>query len=216
MMNKEKSILLLLIISIVFICTVSNVNIINAKIGEYKYSNWAQNEVIYANDFGIIPDGVIDMTASITKENLTKSMLYFYLTYEKEIPEVNIMYKDTKDIDIINASALGLISGKDQYFYPENNIKREDAFILVNNLLDKLHVNIPVIEDIVEFKDNELISNESFNSIQRLYKLGLIEGIGDNKINPKDDISMEELFALLVRVNKLIKESDIVQLKKHI
>lgn len=99
---------------------------------------------------------------------------------------------------------LGLVNGYNNNFNPTGSITREDAMVIINNIISTL--NIDTNNDITtlsKFKDAQDISNYANKSVAVLVNLGIING-SDNNINPKENITREQLCKIVSDLHELI------------
>ncbi|WP_379358712.1 MULTISPECIES: S-layer homology domain-containing protein [unclassified Paenibacillus] len=101
--------------------------------------------------------------------------------------------------DYIHALAdKGLTNGfEDGSFRPENEIMREEAFVLLyRSMKDKLKRS-PVDVDLTSFKDADDISSWSCEAIQALVNAGVLSGGTDGRLKPKETITRAEIAKIM-------------------
>jgi len=105
--------------------------------------------------------------------------------------------------EVMTAKALGIINGnKDNYFYPNNPITRQDAAVIINRAL--MAVNKPLqgsSTDILSgFKDVETISKYALSSFASLYYEKIINGKTAQMLAPIDKTTRAEAAVLISKV----------------
>lgn len=81
----------------------------------------------------------------------------------------------------------GLISGyTDDTFKPNNNITREEMAVVISKLLHKIHANISIDTDILQYSDKDDISSYALESVAAVTTLGIMGGMGNNMFSPKE------------------------------
>jgi hypothetical protein len=102
------------------------------------------------------------------------------------------------------AAQSGIVLGDGENFYPNAKISRQDLFAVIYRYLAFVEKPLLVTEQYIIFADAAQISDYADNAIQTLFKLGLITGTGDNKINPAGNASRAETAALFDRLLELL------------
>lgn len=119
--------------------------------------------IMVLKSFGIKPDTTIT-------ENFSDAGNKYYTSY------------------LATAKRLGLVSGVGKNNYaPEANMNRQDMFVILYNVLDKLG-EIPTgsgVKNIESFNDSVEIAAYARNAMKLFVETGTISGDG-NKLNPKD------------------------------
>lgn len=100
------------------------------------------------------------------------------------------------------AKSLGLIKGDGEFFYPENNITREDIMVIITNALDFLGLRLEESLDLnlVDYDDYETISDYAKNAVNILTRAGVVRGY-DGKISPKDYATRAQCAVMLYGVS---------------
>ena len=100
------------------------------------------------------------------------------------------------------AKSLGLIKGDGEFFYPENNITREDIMVIITNSLDSLGLTLEESLDLnlVDYDDYETISDYAKNAVNILTRAGVVRGY-DGKIGPKDYATRAQCAVMLYGVS---------------
>jgi hypothetical protein len=118
-----------------------------------------------------------------------------------------ITFSDTTSREVEIAAALGLVNGVgNNQFAPNALITREQIVTIFDRMLTKLDITYPVSTDYIRFVDENLISDWAKPSVQMLYKLGILQGIGEAQIAPKSNATKEQSLLLSVRLYDLLSQ----------
>lgn len=117
--------------------------------------------------------------------------------------------KDSYYYDALGiAKELGLVIGtKDGiYLNPNGNITREDLMVILDRILNILEITPDETTDIgiERYSDKDKISDYAKSAIDRLTKIGLIQG-SDDRINPKNPATRAEVAVMLNNLLKAIE-----------
>jgi hypothetical protein len=93
----------------------------------------------------------------------------------------------------------------DGRFGPGDNITREQMAAILYRYMAFAKNNLPVAEQHITFTDEAKISGYAMDAIQALFKLGIIQGVGENTINPKGDATRAQFAAMIHRMQELVK-----------
>lgn len=104
----------------------------------------------------------------------------------------------------------GIMLGSDGMVRPNDNITREEAFVMLSRAYD-----VKGISDEINFEDGNEVSDWAYAVISSMCKNGTIKGSSDNKIHPKDSVTRAEVVQLLENINKL-SISDMSEIDKNI
>lgn len=171
--------------------------------GEAIPSAWAASEIEQAKEYNL----TTEKTQSNYKSNVTREefcelaiKLYEALSDEAaELPSHN-KFKDTTNPEILKANHLGIVNGVDNNtFAPNNNVTRGQMAVMLNNLLNVLEINPVMTMEYVYFSDEDEIPSWAKNAIQVMNKIGIIGGVGDNRIDPKGNATKEQAIVLVNR-----------------
>lgn len=86
----------------------------------------------------------------------------------------------------------GQTVGDEVYFYPRNNISRQEAMAVISRILGESYV-----AEEQEFTDGEQISAWAREHIERLVTLGFVGGYEDGTIKPLNSITRAEIAKIL-------------------
>jgi hypothetical protein len=115
---------------------------------------------------------------------------------------ISLPYADRADIPLWALGAIravyaeGIMTGEDvkgdTYFYPRNNISRQEAMAVISRILtDKYAAQTQ------SFTDGEQISAWALTHVERLVTLGFVGGYDDGTIRPLENITRAEIAKIL-------------------
>jgi hypothetical protein len=94
----------------------------------------------------------------------------------------------------------GIVNGiGDGLFAPNANVSRQDFAVLILRYADFAKKQFPTTRQFSTFSDSAEIAGYAQNAIQTLYNGGIINGVGNNTINPKGSAKRAEVAAMLHR-----------------
>ncbi len=170
-------------------------------------SKWAREYVSKADRIGMTDYFKVPWTANITREN------FCHLAYNTLDRAVDIQWKkvspnpfeDTDNEKVISLYLENIIEGKeDRKFYPDDEITREEAATILDRIgqyMELAHTELYYV-----FDDEDEISDWAMSSIQTVCNLGIMQGVGDNKFDPKGGYTVEQAVTTLVRMFDIISD----------
>lgn len=172
-------------------------------------ADWAMPAVLRMNQLGLVPETVreLPMNGPISRADLCRMVMRTYkeltgLTDEDlGIPES--VFTDTDDVDVLNAYALGIISGRGNgIFDPESPISRQDFFTISANFLraiDYWYVD-DVYGDLTTFADSEALAGYAVRPAEVMVGIGAVQGDETGALNPTRQIVSQEAVAIFNRI----------------
>lgn len=104
---------------------------------------------------------------------------------------------------IDSLSAKNIILGSNGYFYPEQNLTRQDAAVIGLRLLQNTDLELNV-SDTLNFKDSGEISDYARTAVSTLNAYHILTG-DENGFRPFSTITRAEVCAFLYRLSNLVK-----------
>ena len=103
---------------------------------------------------------------------------------------------------IAAARELGVVSGDGSRFYPNNQLTREDAMVMIYNALEAAGRGVGNVSTSVlkPFQDAGSISNYAREAVATLVKQGVIGGDNHGRLNPRNTITRAEVSVILYRI----------------
>lgn len=143
-------------------------------------THWAKESIDYVADRGLI-DGTTATTFSpdmaISRETL--------ITALGCMADV-----DVSEIDNDNAT-------------PKQAVTREEAAWIFNNYAKATDYTLPVTREAMTFADTDLIGSTYEEAVTAMQQAGVVMGRGDNRFEPKGNVTRAEIAAMLHRYIKL-------------
>lgn len=170
-----------------------------------KASKWAVPNIIKAKAYGLM-DGKGDNNFK-PKDNITRAEFATLLVRLKgyDIKDAkNEVFTDVKPNAwyynaVMKAYEEGIIKGKGDIFAPNESITREEMAVMLARL-----INSEEDVEVQEIKDISKASSWAVDSINVVYKLGIMTGSNGN-FEPKNLVSREMAATTIVRVYELNK-----------
>ena len=185
---------------------------------------WATDAINKVADSGIVNmDRVQDYGAPITRQAYGYMIyqLYEYLAarpigtdvplsirdsftdldYElqSEQGDNDLIFGGTDNLYLEALKGVGLIEGyPDGTYRPTDYITREEIRTLYVRRFEDLGYELEASE--VIFEDESSISDWSFESVKKCYSTGLIQGVGNNHVNPKGYATVQESLVVMSRI----------------
>ena len=165
-------------------------------------SEWARVNIERAIENELVPKwNQIDYRGDITRLEvcqLVDNFLEIKGTKSKSIE--NYHFADTFDPAVENLYSLGVINGKSETeFCPYDYITREEAAKILSGLCDV--AGIEKNGTGADYADKDKISDWAVDYVEDMTTIGVFTGDNENKFNPQDNITKEELIVILVRLN---------------
>lgn len=116
-----------------------------------------------------------------------------------ESPEID--FTDTSDPYVLEVAKAGIINGYgDGRYGPNDEITREQMAVLYVNTLKKADVYIDRNIEDIWFQDSWKISPWAMASVKISSKMGIIQGVGENNIDPKGNSTREASLVVYTRI----------------
>ncbi|MDL2273567.1 S-layer homology domain-containing protein [Oscillospiraceae bacterium OttesenSCG-928-G22] len=173
-------------------------------------SDWFYGDVQYVEENGLMTGTSADKFDP--EKPMTRGMLVTVLFRMAGSPEPKSgsnfedLTQDWYAKAVAWASENGIVGGYDaETFGPDDNITREQAAVILERYMAFAKINIATTDEYRIFADEDDISDYAKNAIQLMNKLGIMNGVGENTINPQGDASRAEVAAMLHRFLELVK-----------
>ncbi len=175
-------------------------------------SSWAETEVNEARAKGlVIPEADDNFQTPITRELFCKLIVKMVEVRDGSPVQVAIEnpFEDTNDISVMKAYQLGIVKGVSATsFAPKNLITRQEIAIMMMRafrVLDQLK-GTSYTENVdisgISFADESSISDWALLDVKEANKLGLLKGVGGNKVDPLGNATIEQSIMLCLRLYK--------------
>ncbi|MBS4032473.1 MAG: S-layer homology domain-containing protein [Clostridiales bacterium] len=173
-------------------------------------SSWAQGDVDIARSKGlVIAEADQNYQANISRRLFCALIVNMVerILGQTVVVTVTNPFHDTSDTDIIKAYQLGIVSGVSATrFAPHDFITREQIAAMMMRGARKLDeikgTSYAAISDTtaIIFADQNEISYWALEEVKNANSLGILRGVGGNRINPKGNTTVEQGILLINRV----------------
>ncbi|CAH1207692.1 hypothetical protein PAECIP111893_02757 [Paenibacillus plantiphilus] len=171
--------------------------------------HWAEKEVLKSREQGVAkgyPDGMFRPGQSVSRaEFVTFVNRRLNLNPRVYLTSFEDIYPDdwyAKDVAI--GRKAGYIAGYNGHFRPKDPISREEAAVVLGNLLKQRQPETGKESGTV-FKDSDQFAVWSSASIEQASRYGLVDGLPDGTFQPKRPITRAESIVILERHAELFK-----------
>ena len=186
-----------------------------------KVSSWASEELDVAESYELIIETLgNDFTKNITRKEFCQLVINMVeKVTDKELPVAKNPFTDTSDVSILKAYKAGIVNGTSETtFSPDELVSRQELAVMlirsirVNEIsLGKTMLKEP--SESVTFSDESEIASWAALEIKLANDNGIMNGVGDNRVNPLGNATIEQSIILIVRAyEKQIEESTIAAL----
>lgn len=174
-------------------------------------STWAIDEILEANKHGLTkPDLLKDFRSNITREEFCGIVVKLYEILSGKAAEEYIPspFSDTQNTDVLKAHKLGIVQGVGNgKFNPHNTITRQEICVVtLRTIKTAIPESASYISTIISknvgmlsFSDADLISDWAIEGVTFLSSIGIMKGIGSNRIDPLGTTTREQAIVLCKR-----------------
>lgn len=156
------------------------------KLSSAMFSDYGEN--INRKDFAYL---IYNLYEEITGESFSSI----------EYRNPSISFSDTSDRYVLEVARAGIINGYgDGRYGPNDKITREQMAMMYVKTLEKADVYIDRNVENVKFKDIYDISSWAMASVKISSKMGIIQGVGDGRIDPKGNSTREASLVVYTRI----------------
>jgi len=164
---------------------------------------WAWDDIEKAHALGITnAGGNYNFPGAVTREEFCELAYNYVSTFgNPPVDDGHIVFVDTDNMKVRILNTMGIIKGKSAtQFAPNDLLTREEAATILERLINVIHPGIAANTQHITFADSSDISDWAMSSIQTIYKLGIMKGVGNNNFAPKENYTTEQAIVTLVRV----------------
>ncbi|MCC8123686.1 MAG: S-layer homology domain-containing protein [Oscillospiraceae bacterium] len=167
-------------------------------------SGWAKEEVAAAAELGLVTDNLgDDYTVPITRLQFSGLAVNFAETTNGAAitPLEAERFDDTSDTAVLKAAAAGITNGTGpNSFSPEALITREEIATMIYRAVS--YVNAEKLSEpasLSPYTDAATVSSWAQEAVGSMVAGGVMQGTSDTVLSPKDDTSIEQAVALILR-----------------
>ncbi len=172
-------------------------------------SGWAIEELTDAMNSDLVPLEIQgDYQKSISREEFCHMIMQVYGEMGGSYPvQGNNPFIDTNDPDFIAANMLGIINGKGGGMAkPNDQLTREEMCVMMYRMLDNFYYVDTIDTYWAEsYNDVSSISSWAVDSVKFFNAMGIYNGVGGGKLDPKGQLTREVSIVLVERMYKLFK-----------
>lgn len=189
---------------------ITNVDAISLPFNDVESVSWAKESISELYKLGVIngkDDKTFGPNDTVTREEFTKMVVVAFLG-EPQSAKCNFTDVSGWSLPYIaEAAKNNIVSGiSEGIFNPKGNITREQAAVIIVRALS--HGGFTSDKKASNFADNADISDWAKEGINTLSAEGIINGKGDNKFCPKDNMTRAEAAKILYYSIKLVGGGD--------
>jgi peptidoglycan/xylan/chitin deacetylase (PgdA/CDA1 family) len=173
-----------------------------AQVGEP--SAWAIPFIQRASELELLPDSFMGRyTQPITRAQFCAiAVLTFENLNQSPITKLAEFY-DTDDVDVSKLAGIGVVRGMaENIFEPERCIKREEAAVLLSNLMRAL--DRPLQDSWPAFADLSSIALWARREVGQVRSAGIMTGLGGNIFDPQGNLTIEQSVKTMLAVYDLV------------
>lgn len=167
-----------------------------------SYSKWAEESIKASIDLGIVPGDLQSYyTNKITRQEFCRLAVEAYISKTGSTIDFNIEspFTDVSDPYVTTAYNLNIVAGVgNNEFAPNNNITRQEAAVMLNNLASILNISINVNTE--KFIDESYFASWAKDSIYNISGIGVMVGTEPNKFSPWMNYTREQAIATIYRL----------------
>lgn len=186
----------------------------NSSADGVKCSEWAKPEVEKAVALDIMPPALLstDLTQPISRADFAAISVNVYEAMSGNIVDaVSDPFRDTNDGSVLKAYSAGIVNGtSDTTFDPDGLLTREQAATMLTRAYKKTVFPGWSLADDQSFRlsytssggfsDSGSISGYAAESVDYMSANGVINGVGNNRFDPKSSVTREQAIAIAVRM----------------
>ncbi|WP_071026210.1 S-layer homology domain-containing protein [Peptoniphilus raoultii] len=192
-------------------------NVIDNKLGKkaedkivYKdiKGHWAERQIKYALEQNYFKD-IVKGNDFKPNEKITRAEFVTILGRRAGIDPSTFELKKFKDVDskkyyslyIAWALENKIVFGIDEdTFAPDKEMTREEMAAFLVRFKDLINLNLKEEKEGKNFKDAKEISTWAKDSVEKLSKLNIIEGMGDGKFSPKTNLTRAQIASVIDKI----------------
>ncbi|WP_308533573.1 S-layer homology domain-containing protein [uncultured Peptoniphilus sp.] len=170
--------------------------------------HWAERQIKYALEQNYFKD-IVKGNDFKPNEKITRAEFVTILGRRAGIDPSTFELKKFKDVDskkyyspyIAWALENKIVFGIDEdTFAPDKEITREEMAAFLVRFEDLINLNLKKEKEGKNFKDAKEISTWAKDSVEKLSKLNIIEGMGDGKFSPKTNLTRAQIASVIDKI----------------
>ena len=179
-----------------------------------RCSNWAAEYMERAYQLQLIPETLhyTNLTANITRKEFAAVAVAMYEKLSGKQANIYMNsspFSDTEDPAVLKAYCLGVVNGMgDGTFAPDSLLTREQAVTMLGRVYELVYIGN--VDDgsglshpsVKKFADDSSIAAYAKNYIYYFVSAGVINGVGNNRFAPKQQMTREAALKTAVEAVK--------------
>lgn len=173
-------------------------------------SDWFYNAVVY-----VYQNGIMQGTSSTSFEpyaKLNRAMMVQILYNQEGKPSVGSPgFGDVESSEwyadaITWAADNGVVKGiGDNLFAPAQDITREQMAVILHRYCQYKNIELPIVRPDGSFADSASVSAWAVDSVEAMFKSGILNGKGDNLFDPRGTAVRAEVAQMMMNLLETIK-----------
>jgi hypothetical protein len=179
---------------------------------DQQISSWAQADVKWMNDNKITPEVLQgDYQKNITREEfatlVVNAVNYLSMGVKESWARVDSKFKDSDNTQVYKAYSVGVVNGvSDTEFKPTNNITRQEAAVMLSNMLKTVKA-ANVSTDDFSYLDKLSIASWAVDSVNITSNAKIFQG-EPNGFKPLANYTREQSMVTMHRLIESVGKSD--------
>ena len=163
-------------------------------------SSWAIPDVNSANDLDLVPAELNKSYGqAVTRAEFCALAVQLYEAVKGREVTGRMTFVDTSNVNVEKMGALSVVNGVgDGKFAPDRALTREEAAIVLSNLMRALGKPLP--EQAASFADNASISSWARTQVGQVQAAEIMGGTGNNMFSPKGSYTREQSIVTMLRL----------------
>lgn len=165
-------------------------------------AKWALEAVEQLSSMGVIngyEDNTFRPDNNVTRAEFLKMLIELTGVSEKK----EALFNDVKESDwfysyVVSAYGAGFAQGYNNFFYPNNDITRQDMCVMCMNVLK--YYDFQTSEAQLDFSDKEDIADYAASALQTLYDMKIISGMPDGSFKPENTATRAEAANVIYKM----------------
>lgn len=169
-------------------------------------SSWAAAEIDKAKEAGLTVDTLLSAyNKPITRAEFSELVVKLYekATGKVITPVTPNPFTDTQSEAVLKAYAVGIINGVSaDKFAPNANVTRQEMAVMLQRELKAADAEGQYVvgEDFTTvFADESAIASWAIDAVRFMNQSGIINGVGEGKIDPKGNATREQAMLMVYR-----------------
>ena len=121
---------------------------------------------------------------------------------EKEYEFNDVKTENWYSKTVASVAAAGYMSGFNGNFRPEDNMTREEMAVVLFAIISEKQITSDA--EAISFADELEISDWAKDAVNAMTKIGIINGMGDNKFAPSGEATRAQTVVMLTRLQDVL------------